>query len=167
MKLPENECPAYFHTYLDIVSEDVLSEMEKQLLSFPTFVATIPQEKETFRYAPGKWSIKEVIGHISDTERLMANRALRIARNDQAHIPGFDEEAYVLATNFNASSITALVDDFKAQRCSNLSLLRSLTQEELMRIGTASGKQVSARALFYFIVGHLRHHEKIIAEKYL
>ena len=167
MKLPENECPAYFDAYLEPVSEDLLSEMEKQLLSFPAFVATIPPEKETYRYAPGKWSIKEVIGHISDTERIMANRALRIARNDQTPIPGFDEDAYVLATNFNAFSITALLDDFKAQRRCHLSLLRSLTKEELMRIGTASGKQVSARALFYFMVGHLRHHERIITERYL
>lgn len=167
MKLPENECPAYFNGYLDLVSDDVLSEMEKQLLSFPAFVAAIPQEKELYRYAAGKWSIKEVIGHINDTERIMANRALRIARNDQTHIPGFDEDAYVLATNFNRFSITTLVDDFRALRRSHLSLLRGLDKEELMRTGIASGKQVSARALFYFIVGHLRHHERIIEERYL
>ncbi|HET8574412.1 MAG TPA: DinB family protein [Edaphocola sp.] len=167
MKLPEKECPAYFNAYLDLVSEDVLSEMEKQLLSFPAFVSDIPKEKGTYRYAPGKWSIKEVIGHINDTERIMANRALRIARNDQTPIPSFDEDAYVLATDFNALSITMLTDDFKAQRRCHLSLLRSLRKEELIRTGIASGKQVSARALFYFMVGHLRHHEQIITERYL
>lgn len=167
MNLPSNECPAYFDTYLSLVDEDILKEMENQLQTYPAFVAAIPKEKETYRYAPGKWSVKEVVGHITDTERIIANRALRIGRNDQTPIPGFDEDAYVLATDFNQQEMKSLIGDFIAVRQSNISLLKSLTDEELKRIGTASHKSVSSRALFYFMVGHLRHHENLIKERYL
>lgn len=167
MKLPENECPAYFNAYLSLVDEDVLSEMGNQLISYPSFIQKIPKDKETFRYAPGKWSVKEVIGHITDTERIKANRALRIARNDQTPIPGFDENNYVLATDFNTKEIKFLIEDFIAVRQSNISLLKSLNDIELKRTGIASNKTVSSRALFYFMVGHLRHHENLIKERYL
>lgn len=167
MTLPSEECPAYFNAYLALVDENILKEMEQQLISYPSFIGQIPKDKETYRYAPEKWTIKEVIGHITDTERILANRALRIARNDQTPIPGFDENAYVVATVFNAKEIRHLIEGFIAVRQSNISLLKSLRDDELRRVGTASGKAVSSRALFYFMVGHLRHHENLIKERYL
>lgn len=167
MILPPDECPAYYNSYLSFVDENILMEMEEQLNTYPSFVQTIPKERETYRYASGKWTIKEVIGHITDTERIMINRALRIARQDQTPIPGFDEEAYVAAADFNAKEIKFLMEDFKVVRQSNISFLKSLDDGELRRIGIASSKAVSVRALFYIIVGHLRHHENIIKERYL
>ncbi len=165
--LSENECPAYFSAYLAIVEEDILTELENQVVSYPVFVRNIPKDKEHHRYAPNKWSIKEVIGHNTDTERLIVNRALRIARNDQTPIPGFDEDAYVVATDFNSKSMEDLIEDFIIMRKSTISLFKSLSDEELMRIGIASNKSVSARALFYFMIGHVRHHENLLKERYL
>lgn len=165
--LPPGECPAYFNAYLAEVNEDVLQAMEMQLESYTSFLKQVPKEKETFRYAPGKWTVKEVIGHVTDTERLLANRALRIARNDQTPIPGFEENAYVAATDFNAIEMEFLIVDFRFVRRSNISLLQSLKENELRRIGMASDKPVSARALFYFMAGHLQHHQQLILERYL
>lgn len=165
--LPENECPAYFESYLKLVSEDIGSELADQLINYIDFLQNIPQEKELYSYGPGKWTIKEVIGHNTDTERLMVTRALRIARNDKTPIPGFNEGDYVAATHFNAKDMDALIQDFVAVRNSTLSFFQSLEEEELLRIGTASNKSVSVRALFYFIIGHIRYHENILKERYL
>ena len=165
--LPENECPTYFNTYLKLVSEDLVAELAVQLLSYPAFLRTIPKEKELHSYAPGKWTIKEVIGHNTDTERILVTRALRIARNDQTPIPGFNEDDYVTATSFNEKNIEDLILDFELVRQSTISFFKSLTKHELLRIGTASNKKVSVRALFYFMIGHIRHHENILKERYL
>ncbi len=167
MNLPEYECPAYFRPYLELVSEDILTELETQLLQYPGFLRSIPIDKELYRYAQNKWSIKEIVGHNTDTERIIVSRALRIARNDQTPIPGFNEDAYVAATHFDDTSMLALIEDFTFMRKGTISFYKSLQLDELKRIGTASSKRVSVRSLFYFMVGHIRHHEKIIKEKYL
>ena len=164
--LPENECPAYFDSYLKLVSNDIGLELAQQLLSYMEFLQNIPQDKELYSYGPDKWTIKEVIGHNTDTERMMITRALRIARNDKTPIPGFNEDDYVAATHFNAKEMDDLIQDFVAVRNSTISFFHSLEEEELLRIGTASNKSVSVRALFYFMIGHIRHHENIIKERY-
>ncbi|HRP90086.1 MAG TPA: DinB family protein [Edaphocola sp.] len=164
--LPENECPAFFIPYLNIVEDDILKELESQTKSYVEFLKKIPNEKELFRYAPGKWSVKEVIGHNTDTERLKLYAALRVARNDQTPVPGFDEDAYVLATDFNSKPIEDLIEDFEIMRKGTISFFKSLSEEELKRIGNSSGKPTSVRALFYFIIGHIRHHENILKERY-
>ncbi len=165
--LPENECPSYFNDYLKLVTTDILAELSAQLISYPAFLRTIPKEKELFSYAPGKWTIKEVIGHNTDTERILVTRALRIARNDQTPIPGFNEDDYVAATRFNEKNIEDLIIDFELVRKSTISFFKSLAEQELLRIGTASNKKVSVRALFYFMIGHIRHHKNILKERYL
>lgn len=119
------------------------------------------------RYALGKWTIKEMVGHITDTERIKLDAALRIARNDKVSIPGFDENQYVQKTDFNHRSMSNMLEEFLSVRKSAILLYESLSEEELKRIGTASGKPVSSRALFYFLVGHVRHHEKILKKRYL
>lgn len=167
MKLPENECPPFFQFYANYVEEDVLKELEKQLKEYVDFIKSIPEEKHLFRYKEGKWTIKEIVGHNSETERIKSTAALRIARNDKTPIPGFEEDDYVAATDHNRRSIEELLEEFIAVRKSSIALYKSLTQYELLRIGTASNKQISARALFYFLVGHVRHHRKIILERYL
>ncbi|MCO6495192.1 MAG: DinB family protein [Bacteroidetes bacterium] len=167
VKLSIDECPAYFEMYLEMVDEDILKELETQLEEYPKFIKSIPKEKELFSYAPGKWTVKEIIGHNTDTERVMFNRAFRIARNDKTPIPGFDEDAYVAATNFNSREMEDLLEEFILQRKSIIYFFKTLTQDELKRIGTASNKSVSSRALFYFLLGHLQHHVNFLKEKYL
>lgn len=167
MKLPENECPPFFQFYANYVDEDVLTELESQLEEYVTFIRSIPEDKHLFRYQEGKWTIKEIVGHNTETERLKSTAALRIARNDQTPIPGFEEDDYVAATDHNRHTMETLLEEFIAVRRSSIALYKSLTKEELLRIGTASNKQISSRTLFYFLVGHVRHHEKIITERYL
>ena len=165
--IPADEYPISFKHYIDLVEEDVLKELEEQLTSYVDFVRSIPKEKELFRYAPKKWTIKEVIGHNTDTERVKMDCAFRIARGEEAPIPGFDEDAYVLATDFNSRSMDDLIEEFILVRKSGIILYKSLRDVDLKRMGTASNKPMSARALFYFLVGHIRHHENILKERYL
>ncbi len=165
--IPANEYPSSFKHYIDLVEDDVLTELEEQLNSYVEFVRSIPEEKELYRYAPKKWTVKEVIGHNTDTERVKMDCAFRIARDEKAPIPGFDEDAYVIATDFNSREMDDLINEFIHVRKSGIALYKSLREEDLRRIGTASNKPISARALFYFLVGHIRHHEQILIERYL
>lgn len=107
-----------------------------------------------------------MIGHNTDTERIKLTSALRIARLDTSPISGFDEDKYVLATDFNSRSMIDLVNEFMSVRKSSISLYKSLKEEELVRIGQVSGKNTSVRALFYFLVGHIRHHKNLLKERY-
>lgn len=118
------------------------------------------------RYAEGKWSIKEVIGHIADAERIFSYRALRIARGDATPLDAFDEDAYVEAARFDRRPVGDLVDDFEAVRRQTLSLLAGLDAESWIRSGTASGHVVSTRALFFIAAGHARHHLRLLASRY-
>lgn len=167
MKLPKEECPEFFQFYADYVELDILVALKTQLKNYVQWIAAIPQDKHLFRYKAGKWSIKEVVGHNTDTERIKAAAALRIARNDKSPIPGFDEADYVAATHLDHRSMENLLNEFVAVRKSSIALFESLTEKELHRIGQVSGKNVSAYTLFYFLVGHIKHHEKIIKERYL
>lgn len=167
MEFTDQECPAFFRFYANYVEGDLSVALVNQLDSYLKFISSIPSDRHLYRYAPNKWTIKEVVGHNTDTERLKADAALRVARNDQTPIPGFEENDYVLATDFNARSMQNLLDEFITVRKSTIALYMSLTEEELKRIGTASNKQVSARVMFAFIVGHISHHEKILKERYL
>ncbi|MBX2985101.1 MAG: DinB family protein [Bacteroidia bacterium] len=165
--LPINECPAYFEMYLKLVDKDILQELNTQLESYSKFINSISKEKELFSYAPGKWTVKEVIGHITDTERIMFHRAFRIARKDTTPLPGFDEDAYVAATDFNDRDMSDLLDEFVWLRKSVISFYKTLKPGDLLHIGTASNKSVSARALFYFLLGHWQHHVNFLKERYL
>lgn len=165
--IPKEEYPLFFTPYLEIVEEDILEELEGQLASYVEFVRSIPKENHLHRYAPNKWTIKEVIGHNTDTERVKFDAAFRIARGDQAPIPGFDEDAYVAITDFNSRGMENLLEEFILMRKSIINFFKTLQPEDLKRMGTVSGKPVSVRALFYFLIGHVRHHEVILKERYL
>lgn len=167
MKLSEDKYPRFFIPYLRLVTDDVLTEMVQQLESYPKFIREIPENKLLLRYAPGKWTIKEVVGHNTDTERIKASVALRIARNDKTPNPGFNEDDYVIATDFNSRDIGDLLQEFIDVRKASISLYKSFKKEELERLGFASDKEMNAETWFYFMVGHLRHHENIIRERYL
>jgi uncharacterized damage-inducible protein DinB len=167
-QLIENEYAGFFSTYINILENVNLNEeLEICLHEFIRFVQNIPLDKFDYRYAERKWTIKEIIQHIIDTERIFSYRALRISRNDKTPLPGFDENEYVDNTNANARSIQDLLTEMAVVRQSSLSLFKSFSSEQLLRIGTASNNQISVRAIGFIIIGHQKHHQKIFEERYL
>lgn len=167
MQLAASEYAPYYERYISRVTGDILDELKEQPAALAAFIHNIPPEKGDYAYAPGKWTLKEVLGHILDTERIMAYRALRIARNDQTPLPGFEENDYAAAARYSERDLESLLEEFELLRRSNLFLFESFSAEELKRSGTASGQTVSVRALLYIIVGHVKHHRMIIEERYL
>ena len=168
MKRPQaEEFPLFYKGYVDTVSENVLTELEQQMESFSALLRSIPAEKASFAYAEGKWTIKELAGHVMDTERIMAYRALRIARNDTTPLPGFDENDYVANAHFADRSLESLVDEFAALRKANMYLIRSLNAIEIDRSGISNEKPISVRALIFIMAGHVNHHVAILKQRYL
>jgi uncharacterized damage-inducible protein DinB len=168
MNRPEsNEFAPFYLTYIATVSENVMGELEDQATAFPEFLKSISEEKALYAYADGKWTIKELAGHVIDCERIMAYRALTISRKDKTALPGFEENEYVQNARFNDRSLASLAEEFAAVRKSNLYFFKSLTDEDLQCMGTANGKDISVKALLYIIAGHLNHHKKILTERYL
>jgi uncharacterized damage-inducible protein DinB len=127
----------------------------------------LPEEKLTYRYVEKKWTIKEILVHIMDDERIFAYRALRIARNDKTPLPGFEQEDYVPYSRANERSLASIFKEFKTIRNATLSLFRSLKKDDFLRTGIANNHPVSVRALAYHIAGHELHHINVIKERYL
>ena len=165
--LQPNEYPAYYQPYIASVSADVWAEFRQQEITFSTFISQIPKEKENYAYAAEKWTVKEVIGHLLDTERIMAYRALRFARNDQNELTGFEENDYVKHSNYSDRSLESLAEEFVAIRTSNLFLFNQFTEQEWSRMGQANKNAVSVRALLFILVGHINHHQRVLQERYL
>lgn len=167
MNLPSaKEYPAYYQPYIASVSTNVLAELSAQKESFSSFILSIPAEKDG-AYAPGKWTIKEVIGHLLDTERILVYRALRFARNDAQNLPGFEENDYVEQSDYSSRSLQSLADEFLAIRSSTLFLFETFTEIELNRMGKANNNELSVRALLFIVAGHVNHHQQVIKERYL
>ena len=164
----ENEYSGHFGTYIKQAGDGILiEELEISLHEFIRFVQNIPMDKFDYRYAPGKWTIKDIIQHVMDTERIFAYRALRFSRNDKMPLPSFEEDDYANNTNSNSRSIQDLLTEFSALRHSTLLFYKSLSEEQLKRIGMASGNQISVRALGFVLIGHQKHHQKVFEERYL
>lgn len=161
-----NQPPKQYADYPALVSGDVIELLQRQATEFPEFLNAITH-KADYAYAPGKWTVKEMAGHIIDTERILIYRLTAIARGEKQAIPGFDEDAYVINARFKDRSLLSFSEEFSLMRKSNLYLFRSLTPEELERTGIASGKEISAGRLRLTIAGHLIHHISIIKERYL
>lgn len=167
-QLPSNEYSKFNATYIHpLENTNLIEELEICLHDFIRFVQNIPMDKFDYRYAEGKWTIKDIIQHIIDTERIFSYRALRISRNDQTPLPGFEENSYVEHTNANDRSIQQLLTEMAAVRQSTLLLFKSFTQEQLQLIGTASDHPISVRAIGFIIIGHQKHHQRIFQERYL
>jgi uncharacterized damage-inducible protein DinB len=124
-------------------------------------------DKFDYQYAEGKWTIKEIIQHLIDSERVFSYRALRISRNDKTPLPGFDENDYVSNSNGKERSLQSLLTEMAVVRQATLSLFNSFSQEQLTKIGIASNKEVSVRAIGFIIIGHQKHHQKVFSERYL
>lgn len=160
--------PVYYDSYIDRVRDkEPLKVLEDQMNSTQDLFTSISDEKGNFAYAEGKWTIKELIGHLIDSERVFGYRALRFARGDKTELPGFEQDDYVAAADFSKRSLSDLAEEFYLVRKSNLLLFKSFSEEELSRTGIANGGEVSVEALLYIIVGHENHHINVIKEKYL
>ena len=163
----EAEFAPAFARYVDRVSEaDALVPLESQVGELRKLVSGVAAERETYRYADGKWSVRELFGHLTDTERVIGHRAFCIGRGEQASLPGFDENAYVANANGNARPLAQHLSEFTLVRESNLVLLRSLDTAAARRIGTANGNPASVRTMAFVLVGHVRHHLNVLQTKY-
>ncbi len=149
-----------------IGGDDVLPALATQLEEMGPLLRALTEEQGLRRYAPGKWSVKEVLTHLSDSERVFAYRALRFARADTTPLPAFDENAWVPASGSDRRPITEIVDELRAVRAASLALFQSLDADAIARRGEASGKTISVRALAWIIAGHTRHHAIILRERY-
>ncbi|HEV2102392.1 MAG TPA: DinB family protein [Candidatus Acidoferrum sp.] len=163
-----NDYAPYYGKYVMLVPEgDFLEILETQLREMKRLLEPLTEAQADFRYAPGKWSIKETLGHVNDAERVFSTRILRIARGDQTPLPGFEQDDYVKVSNAASRKLSDLLEEFAAIRRSSIALIRSLDDASWLRRGTASGEEVSVLAIAFIIAGHVLHHRNIFAEKYL
>lgn len=168
MRPNENEYGAYYHGYIQKVPTGTIVEnLENCIKETVTVLKDIPEEKGDYRYAEGKWTIKELLQHMVDVERVMSYRALRVGRGDQTPIPGFDQDEYVLTCNAADRTVADLTAEFQAIRQATIHLFEHFTDEMLLNIGNASGNPISTRALGFILIGHELHHMNILKERYL
>ena len=162
------EYAPYYEKYISLVpAGDVVETLSKQLDDTLALLRGLSEAQGDSRYAPGKWSVKEVVGHVLDTERIFGHRAFRFARHDETPLAGFEQDDYVRAADFGKRTLVDLLDEFEHVRRANLSLLRALDEEAWQRRGVASDNAVSVRALAYIMAGHVTHHVEIIRTRYL
>jgi hypothetical protein len=165
------EVGEYAPSFADYVAriaedEDIVAVLVAQLDQLLTDLGRIPEARGDYRYAPGKWSIKEIVGHLCDTERVFAYRALRIGRGDTTPLPSFDDQAYVAEVRAGDRTLTDLAAEWGDVRRATISLFGNLPAEAWQRRGTASDQPISVRALVYIIAGHVRHHLQTLEERY-
>lgn len=167
--LQASEHNDYFKRYIDLAdtTKSIAENFDEGKTYVNQFFSSISEDKQTYRYAEGKWSCKEILQHIIDTERIFMYRCFRISRHDATPLVGFDQEIYNAPSKADHKSMDALLAEFNAIRAAFLSLIQSLTHEDLVFIGTASGSPMSARAAAYLVVGHAQWHINIIKERYL
>jgi len=158
----------YTSRYINLVSgDDVIAELSKGLMEVHELFSSLSDTQLDYSYAPGKWTLKELLAHMIDTERVMAYRALCIARGEKQALPGFNEESYAVAGQYTKRSIADLLQEYRLVRESNILLFKSFDEQMLSHMGNANGKNISARAVLFVIAGHERHHLNIIRERYL
>ena len=157
----------YYSRYIDLVPQgDIVDTLRQQIKDTQAILKGVSEEKGNHRYAADKWTVKEVLGHMIDSERVFGYRAMRVARNDQTPLPGFEQDDYVRFGPFAKSRLANLIDEFSAVRESNVFLFKDLDEEAWKRRGTANNSPISVRALAYIIGGHELHHRNILKEKY-
>jgi hypothetical protein len=160
--------PPFYKGYIENVKDlDMLDALNQSIKNTLEIVRAIPEAKGEFRYAEGKWSIKEVLMHMNDVERIMAYRALRFSRNDKTDLPGFEENDYAPEANAHGRTIKQLADELERLRSTTIDMFSSFTPEMLLREGTANKNRLSVLNLGYIIPGHETHHRKILLERYL
>jgi len=163
-----NEYHPFYENYIKLASgQPIMRKLKNQLNSIDDFLADIPPAKYDYAYADGKWTVKQVISHLIDTERVMTYRAVRFARNDNTDLPGYDQDLIVANTDIEKYAYSDLVDELVMLRQANLFFFKSLTEEDYKKKGTANGNVVTVGALLFIICGHVEHHFNILKELYL
>ena len=163
-----SEYAPYYGRYVGLVTgSDIVDSLAHQAVSTEAYLKALPPSKSDFRYAPGKWTIKEVVAHVIDSERVFAYRALSFARGDAAHLPGYEQEDWMKALSLEDVALESLIDEYKDVRGATVHLFGHLSPEAWKRRGTANENPVSVRALAYIIAGHELHHLKVLREKYM
>ncbi len=163
----ESEYAPYYQSYIARVTEaEILPVLRSQLDELDVLLGRVTPDRETYAYAEGKWSIREIAGHLIDAERVFGYRAFCIARGETRNLPGFDENEYMLRAPYNQIDLEDLLSELRLVRLSNIAMLRNLDEQAWMRIGTANDAQVSVRALTFIMAGHVRHHMGVLREKY-
>ena len=168
MQRPEpTEYIPYYEHYVSLVPEgDILKVFEDQLAEVRAFVQRVPAEKETYRYAPGKWSLRQVFSHVVDSERIFAYRACCIARGETQALTGYDQDLFESNSETDRRTLRDLLEELEHQRRGNILLLRAMSEEASQRKGLANDDPVSVRALTYIMAGHVTHHLQVIREQY-
>lgn len=159
---------AFYEKYIALVPEgEFLQILETQLREWQKLLGNLNEEQADFRYEPGKWSIKDVLGHVADSERIFAYRLLRIARGDQTPMAGFEQDDYARAANSSARKCSDLLEEFTAVRRATIALVSSMDDSAWVRRGVANQREISATALAFVIAGHERHHRQVLEQRYL
>jgi hypothetical protein len=165
---PEEFSP-YYTDYIQRARDqvDVLGVLPMQIDALNSMLGRLTEEQTRFRFGPAEWSIKELVGHLNDVERVFSYRLLRVSRNDKTPIPGFEQDDYVREAGFDEHPLKDLLQEFELLRRANILMINNMSEEAIQRIGTASNNPVSARALIYMLVGHVDHHVASLQENYL
>lgn len=167
MRPKPDEYGDYYHGYVEKVSEgDIIAILKDQMHETYTLINSLTAKQVQYRYAAGKWTVKEVIGHLVDSERIFAYRGLCFARGEQKELPGFDQDDYVEQGNFNDQRLKNIGDEYFSLRNATIAMFSSLSEETLLKKGKASGYDCSVRAIAYIIAGHERHHLDVLKDKY-
>src|SRR5687767_4177504 len=162
------EYDPYYERYISLVeNDDIIDTLAAQPTALQDIITSMPEEKGTFAYAEGKWSIKELLGHLIDGERMFAYRLFRISRGDETPIEGFEQDGYIENAHSNGRSFADLLEEFSLLRRASMIFFNNLTDDDWARVGTANNVQISVRALAYVMAGHIEHHLSILKERYL
>jgi uncharacterized damage-inducible protein DinB len=161
------EYKPYFDRYISLVDEDdILGLLERQIAEIQALLGSLSEEQSRYRYAEGKWSVRGVVDHLIDAERIFGYRALAVSRGDTHELPSFDENEYAAASDADRRDLPGLLDELAGARRSNLAMMRRFDDGAWSRIGAASGGPISPRALAFILAGHQRHHVRILRERY-
>lgn len=167
-QLETNECNSYYQTYINKAGDlELIDGLKKNAEDIYLFFESIPEDKYDYAYAEGKWTIKEVIQHIIDTERIFSYRALSFARQDKTALPGYEQDDYAVTSRANQRTKNSLLIEYKALRSATVSLFESFSDEMLKGIGNASNSDISVRAIGFILIGHENHHCQVIKDRYL
>src|ERR1044072_8253530 len=159
----ETEYAPYYQSYVDQVSEtDIMAVLRRELDDLDVLLGRVPADKETYAYGDGKWTIREIVGHLIDGERVFGYRALCIARGEKQNLPGFDQNDYMLTAPYKHIELEDLLSEMRLVRLSNIAMFRSLDEEAWNRAGIANNNEVTVRALAFIMGGYLRHHMNVL-----
>jgi hypothetical protein len=164
----ESEYAPYYQGYINQVSEaDILPVLRAQMDDLDVLLERVAPDRETYAYAEGKWSIREIVGHLIDGERVFGYRAFCIARGEQQNLPGFDQDEYMLTAPYKHIELEDLLSELRLIRLGNIAMFRTFDEAAWSRTGNANGNQISVRALVFIMAGHIRHHMNVLRERYL